>query len=540
MSNRLVKESGTSGKKSVGYEILTAVIEFAIAVIGVGFCLFVPLYLKDGYHSVGTAKYDAYRYIVLWGFGVVILITLVWLFFAKEIEISALTDMDWCVIAFLGFSLIAALVGGNFKECVRGYSGWDMGLLSMLSFALIYFYYSRFGKGNKVVLTVLCFSAFIAFYVGILHRLLIDPIGVYGLGAADELADTYKNQFLSTLGQATWYSSFVCTVLPLGIGVFWSTKKTWLRIFSGIFSFAGFCTMITQNSDSAYAAFLGFMAVFLWFSLPDVKRMERFGEILLLFVFATRVMNLLLFVHPNEILELDKLSSFLVFNKWMWDVLLLAVIFWGLFYWLAWKQKYSRDAALIVRRILYVLLVLGILAAAGHVMLSAKGLLPESITQHTAQIPYLIWGDNWGNGRGRTWAFSIQMYKDMDLFHKLFGVGPDGYAPYAYSLYQDRLAQMWGERTLTNAHNEWMNALINYGLFGMLAYVGIFLTGIKNFAEKQENMPVIVGFIACIVSYMSHNFFCYQQVCCTPFIFLIMGAGVYLIRNMQGENSASS
>lgn len=126
----------------------------------------------------------------------------------------------------------------------------------------------------------------------------------------------------------------------------------------------------------------------------------------------------------------------------------------------------------------------------------------------------------------------------MDIFHKLFGVGPDGYAPYAYSLYQERLAQMWGDRTLTNAHNEWMNALINYGLFGMLAYAGIFLTSIKNFAEKQENMPVIVGFIACIVSYMSHNFFCYQQICCTPFMFLIMGAGVYFMRNVQDENPA--
>ncbi len=538
MSNKLVKKSNTPEKKTGGYEIFTAIIEFTIAVIGIAFCLLVPLYLKDGYHSVGTIKYDMYRYIVLWGFGVVILITLGWMLSAKEIVLPAFSDTDWCVVAFLGFSLIAALVGGNFKECVWGYNGWDMGLLSMLSFGLIYFYYSRFGKGNKVVLTALCFSAFLAFYLGILHRLLIDPIGVYSLGKVDELADTYKNQFLSTLGQATWYSSFVCTVLPLGIGVFWSTKKIWLRIVSGIFSFAGFCTMVTQNSDSAYAALLGFMAVFLWFSLPDVKRMERFAEILLLFVAATRVMNLLFFIRPNEILELDKLSSFLVFHKWMWYVLLFAAIFWGLFFWLSWKEKYSRSAALIVRRILYALLVLVILTAAGHVILSAKGLLPESITRYTSRIPYLIWGDNWGNGRGRTWAFSIQMYKDMDIFHKLFGVGPDGYAPYAYSLYQERLAQMWGDRTLTNAHNEWMNALINYGLFGMLAYAGIFLTSIKNFAEKQENMPVIVGFIACIVSYMSHNFFCYQQICCTPFMFLIMGAGVYFMRNVQDENPA--
>lgn len=530
MSNKLIKKSAGPEKKGGIPETLTAIIEFTVAVIGVAFCLFVPLYLKDGYHSVGTVKYDVYRYIVMWGFGVVILMTLGLVLSVRELKISGLTDTDWCVAAFLVLSVIAAFAGGNFQDCVWGYNGWNMGLLSMLSFGLIYFYHSRFGKGNRVVLSVLCFSAFIAFCLGILHRLLIDPMGVYGLGKVDELADTYKNQFLSTLGQATWYSSFVCTVLPLGIGVFWSAKKAWIRAVSGIFSFAGFCTMVTQNSDSAYAALLGFMAVFLWFSLPDVKRMERFAEILLLFVASTRVMNLLFYIRPNEILALDKLSSFLVFHKWMWGMLLLAFFFWGLFLWLSRKEKYAKGAALIVRRILYTLLVLIILAAAGHVILSAKGRLPESITRYTSRIPYLIWGDGWGNGRGKTWSFSIQMFKDMDIFHKLFGVGPDGYAPYAYSLYQDRLVQMWGDRTLTNAHNEWMNALINYGLIGTAAYMGIFFTGIRNFAKKEENMPVMVGFIACIVSYMSHNFFCYQQICCTPFLFLIIGAGFYLLR----------
>ena len=52
MSNKLIKESGGPQKKSSSYEVFTAIIEFTLAVIGVAFCLFVPLYLKDGYHSV--------------------------------------------------------------------------------------------------------------------------------------------------------------------------------------------------------------------------------------------------------------------------------------------------------------------------------------------------------------------------------------------------------------------------------------------------------------------------------------------------------
>lgn len=528
MSNRLVKESGNTkraDKNTEAHEIIRSMIEYIVAVVGSAISLLVPLYLKDGYHSVGTVKYGVYQWIVIVGFGLLILLTIFLAATAKTPEKNKLCATDWCVIAFLILCVVAAIAGGNFKECFMGYSGWNMGLFSMFSFGLIYFYFSRFGKGNKVVLTVLCVAAMIAFSIGVLHRLLIDPIGTY-----EGIADYYKAQFLSTLGQATWYSSFVCTVLPLGIGVFWCAKKPWLRVVGGIFSFTGFCTMVTQNSDSAYAALAGFFAVFLWFSLLDVHRMERFAEILLLFVAATRFMRLAFFVFPNEILILDKLSSFLIYHKAMNIILLAAVLFWLVFFLLAGKSVYSQRAAGIVRRILYSLLLVFLVLIAAHVLLSAKGLLPESITRYTGKIPYLVWGDNWGNGRGRTWAFSLQMFADMDLLHKLFGVGPDGYAPYAYTLYQERLAQMWGERTLTNAHNEWMNAVINYGLAGAAAYIGIFVTAIRSFAAKQENQPVIVGFIACIVSYMCHNFFCYQQVCCTPFLFMIVAAGIYYIR----------
>ena len=70
-----------------------------------------------------------------------------------------------------------------------------------------------------------------------------------------------------------------------------------------------------------------------------------------------------------------------------------------------------------------------------------------------SMIPYLQWNEYWGNGRGKTWMFSVKMFKDMSITNKLFGVGPDGYAPYAYASYSEQLAQMWGELKLTNAHN---------------------------------------------------------------------------------------
>lgn len=523
MSNKLVKKTANQKAENTGADVAKGIIEYTLGVIGIALCVLVPLYLKDGYHSVGTVKYELYQWIMLVGFISLAVLTLIYWMMQNGVGKWEATHTDWCVLAFLVLALIAAVAGGNFKDCVQGYNGWNMGLVALFSFGLLYFYFSRFGKYYPMVLVCLCGAAMIAFTIGILHRLLIDPIGTY-----DGIDDVYKNQFLSTLGQATWYSSFVCTVLPLGIGVFWCGKKTWQRVVSGVFSLAGFCTMITQNSDSAYMALAGFLAVFLWFSAGNAKRMERFMEILLLLVAATRIMNILFAVHPNPILQMDAISNFFVFHNFMWVITGIVALFWAVSLFCSCKGIYSVKAALIIRNIIFILIVAAVLAAGGILIMSAKGVLPENIAAVTSKIPYLTWSDSWGNGRGMTWAFSFQMFGDMDFLHKLFGVGPDGYAPYAYTLYQDRLAQMWGERTLTNAHNEWLNAVINYGLLGAAAYIGIFVSAIREFAREQLEKPVMVGFIACVVSYMCHNFFCYQQVCCTPFLFLIIGAGMYM------------
>lgn len=560
MSNKLAGNKKVKKKENEGIEIARSVLEYTVMALGIALCVLVPLYLKDGYHGVGDCKYELYKWIMIIGTIAVSFMSILYfcqggfvpfkdekservqngnnaknnlVIQADENAQNKLQITDIFVFAFLFFALLSALVGGNFSACIVGYDGWYMGILSLFSFALLYFIFAKVGKYYKAVLCALLATSFITYVIGILHRMMIDVIGTYYLGTTQEIADTYKTQFLSTLGQASWYSSFVCTVFPLGLAVFWYSKKKNIRIALGIFSFVGSMTMVTQNSDSAYMAMLGFFFVLFWFSATDANRMERFLEVVVLFLAATRVMRLLLLIHPNDRLELDALSYFMVFSNWMWVLFLIAVALWGLMLWVQKKQSYPAKAMRVVRVCLLVLIVLAILCAVILLTMSAKGTLPAGLLAITEKIPYMTWSDNWGNGRGRTWAFSIQMYRDMDLGHKLFGVGPDGYAPYAYNLYADRLVEMWGERKLTNAHNEWLNALINYGLVGCISYIGIFVSACAQFAKNWEKQPVLIGIFACVVSYMCHNVFCYQTVCCTPFIFLLMGVGMYICREVS-------
>lgn len=557
MSNKLASNNKKAKKENRALEIARALLEYTVMALGIALCVLVPLYLKDGYHGVGDCKYELYKWIMIFGCIVVAFACVLYFcqggltagrYTAGNVTGKKINDKktdggltvngscrlcttDYFVFAFLVFTLISALAGGNFKDCIAGYNGWYMGIVSMFSFAALYFMFAKAGRYYKAVLYALLGTSFVTYIVGILHRMMIDIIGTYYLGTEQELADNYKNQFLSTLGQASWYSSFVCTVFPLGLAIFWCAKKKNLRMISGIFTAVGSMTLVTQNSDSAYMAMLGFFFVLFWFSTTDAGRMERFLETIVLFLASTRVMYLLLLLHPNPSLSLDALSYFMVYSKWMSIALILAVVLWGLSLLAIKKQTYPAKVMRVVRLVLLIVILAAVLFAIIILALSAKNALPAGLLAITEKIPYMTWSDKWGNGRGQTWAFSIRMYRDMDIWHKLFGVGPDGYAPYAYSLYADRLAEMWGNRTLTNAHNEWMNALINFGLFGCIAYIGIFVSACVNFVRKQKEQPVLVGFMACVVSYMCHNAFCYQTVCCTPFIFILMGIGIYISTN---------
>lgn len=533
MAAKLVKKK--KEKENDGKIICGNFLEYLCVFFGMALCLIIPLYMKDGYYQIGNAKYDAYRNIIMYGMPVLLLLVLLYGIFELKEKKSfgqrlqtlgkSLSVTDWFVIVYLIGVFLSYILSSDIETAFWGYEGWYMGLFSQLSFVLLYFICSRFLKDYPIVLAALGFAAFYVFVIGILHRLLIDPIGVY-----ENLSDYYKQQFLSTLGQASWYSSFVCTVLPVGMFCFWHFNHIAARVVSGIFTFAGFATLVTQNSDSAYFAFLAAMLVFFWISVRDAWKMQRLFELALLFVLAPRFMNLLLRIHPNPTLKLDTISSLLLLDNRVWifaAVCLLLVILFGM---MDKKEKYPLQVMKRIRIVIYALVVALILAWVLILVLGTKGTLPESLIPLTEKIPYLKWHDGWGNGRGFTWEVTAKMLREMSPLRKLFGAGPDCYASYGYSLYEELIRTKWGTNILTNAHNEWLNSIVNYGIFGGVAYLGIFVSAMVRFVRKSADSPVLLGFAAAVAAYMAHNVFCYQQVLCTPFVFLFMALGEYQIR----------
>lgn len=516
-------------------EIMGCVIEYLLIIVLVILCTVVPLYAKDGYRQIGEAKFAAYKTVMMGGFGLLFVAFVPYfIFWLKEHRKPRVSATDGFVAAYLILTVISVAAGGFYEDALWGSFGWNMGLMSQLSFVLLYLFVSRFGKYYRVLFGVLGLTAGIVYTIGILHRLMVDPIGFY-----EGLADYQKAQFLSTLGQATWYASFLAVTLPAGVGVFIQSDKKHWRILSGIYMALGFCTLVTQNSDSAYFAVAGALLILFTAASAERKKMCRFMAALTLLFASGKIMYFLMQIHPNPDLKADFITRLMWTSAGTWILFAVCLALTVVFFVMGIREERGvqggRYPVGLMRLLARMVPVVAAAAAAGVVLLiclQTRGVLPEAVSDRLGQVSYFNWNDDWGNGRGRIWRFSVKIYSEGSIIHKLFGVGPDCFNSYVSAHYLEEEELLWGEKLLTNAHNEWLNILISGGILGAVSYLGIYVTAIRRFCASKAPDIWSVGIAAACMSYLCYNFFCYQQVLCTPFIFILMGVGEYIERGI--------
>lgn len=506
-------------------EIMKSVVEYMTVMVFVVMCVAVAFYAENGYYQIGNAKFEAYRRIMLPGLAVLLLAgVFVFLGRWKEKTKPVFSRTDQFVAAYFLLILVSTVCGGYAADAIWGSAGWNMGLLVQISFVLIYFFLSRFGRYYHTLLAVLGAASAVVFGIGILHRLLIDPIGYYEGLTYEQMA-----QFLSTLGQATWYASFLMVLLPVGCAVFLYSENRLLRILSGVWTALGMASLVSQNSDSAYVAFLAMLLVFLWDAVSRRETMFRYLQLCTAFFGIGRIMGMLMRLRPNPAFEPDVVSQLVLYSVWGLIFFVIGLVLCAAMA-LGKRKEYPACVFRWIRNAVYVLVGAAVLFSVLILVLGAVGALPGIFEALTQKISYLCWGDEWGNARGRIWTFAAQVFREESLFHKICGVGPDCLNAYVTANYEQELTLLWGEKTLTNAHNEWFTMLITGGVLGLIAYAGIYITQAVRCIRNREKSYLLVGIAAAVASYMAYNFFCYQQILCTPFIFLLMGIGEYLLR----------
>lgn len=487
-----------------------------------------PVYVIDRYQDIG-----AYKFAFFSGVSTLFLVPgavlgLVYAVFRPLVH-AGNRRFSWLDVGMLAYLLfhVFSFLGSGFKEDAwTGVGGWNMGLRTQLLMIAAYFLLSRFFplRRLKLVLAGAMLGSGIAFVIGILHRFSIDPFGFYrGLDSDTTL------RFLSTIGQATWYSSFVCTVLPIGLCLFYASEKGKVRVISGIYCVLGFMTMVTQNSDSAFAALAALLFGLFLASCVSPKRMERFLEVLILCAASFKAIGFLQRGFPEQAVRLGSLSEAFSMGVLSWILLLLGAFSYILLLHMEEKRgaSFEKSWEKTGRRLFTFVCVLAgilLLAVIGGITLNTSGLL-EQWFGISSDNQYLLFNDKWGSDRGFNWKMAVRIFSGLPLLHKMIGVGPDCFMAYSYSVpeYAQLLNDYWKPDVLTNAHNEFLNLLICVGTGGLLSFLFLLGAGARRFYRIGKKHPEVLMGLLAVCSYMAHNFFCYQQVCCTPFLFLILG-----------------
>jgi len=275
---------------------------------------------------------------------------------------------------------------------------------------------------------------------------------------------------------------------------------------------------------------LASVLIFLFYlSFDNNIKQTRFLEVLIVIMGSFCFMGMCQRTFFYRIIPLDSLSLFMAQSPVIW-VLLIAVL---VCYQLMKKKKVdilwkNRNWFWGIMGMVGIIILVTVI----FIVVNTNGLLLEKFGYQSTNN-YLLFNNEWGNGRGFSWKLAVSSFGEFPLIRKLIGVGPDCFSAYIKSVpeYWDAMQAFWGDLVLTNAHNEYLTKLYNVGIIGLVSYVGMLITAIWTFCKHRHENSFLPAFALCTMSYMTHNIFCYEQVCCSPFFYILMGIGSNLIHN---------
>lgn len=474
-----------------------------------------PLYTGGSYYQLGDNKYLLFRNVSLLCMGIWVIFSGIpalgrWIWNTKNVirtgamrigkqEKASVGRSRWsmvdsCMLFYGVCAFFSAVMSSYQTTAWLGYREWYMGAVSQLLFVGIYFMVSREYTGSAYPVYIGEAALFLVTLIAFLQRFGLD---ILGLLEPFETTDWAYSHMVSTAGNINWLCGYlsVAIVFPV-VGYLYSSNIRKTVICYGI-SVSALVLLLTQGSDIGIVIAAACVGMGL---LYGIRKKEIFTRSILLALgvcvlcpvmgWTMRLLGTL------EMLPADGFVTGIILKPFWWGA---AVVFAGLY---LLERVMPVKTAKVVNRSL---VLVGVLAVS------------------TLSILYLCMlpkGAEWGSGRGGLWQAALAAFRRMDLPQKFLGVGPDCYAEYIYNIPSIAgLIQMeghWAGVVFANAHNEWLNMLVNEGVLGLAAYLGVFACAFRRY----RRMPL--GVMA-LVLYGISSLVSFQQVMNTPLLFLVLG-----------------
>lgn len=468
-----------------------------------------PLYIpKNGYSYMGNDKYIFFLY----GMTAFVISSIFCFGYALyKRKLPKLSTPDWFVLAFGICTILSFLLSAHKNVALVGNDEWNMGLLSQLLFIFIYFAISRFLEHTKKCIYIVCIAGIPMALLAIVNRFGWYPLPIKG----------QHPLYVSTIGNINWFCGYFIILVGMELVLYFQAKAWEKKLIFGITLFISLLALICQGSISGYVALFVLLLILLKPALACKQTFLTYLEIYLLLFSGCTLTYITGYFIPGAYVEYDAIVDLVAFS-----VLPCICLFcMAVLYMIIRFRTSTLHLTFLYKYIIGVVITLFV----GYLILCTVNTLFPQATPFLNGISLFTFNRYWWSTRGGTYAIGVQAYLSLPWHRKIIGIGPDCFLTYVYdNLDKVTVAEHFKLQPLANAHNEFLTMLVNTGLLGLVTYAGIFAISIKNaFKNTKPFMKVI---LFGILGYMINNFFSFQQVISTPFVFVLLGMVENLLR----------
>lgn len=502
-----------------------------------------PLYTRGTYVMLGDGKYALFIRVSLFCLGVGAVTALAgWLVqcIGKRSAVGgslrlapqmAFSPMDVCVALYGSVTVLSALSSSYGATAWTGYREWYMGAITQLVFVGIYFFVSRSFQGSAWPIYLWEAAFFLVTVLGFCSRLGWDPLGLL---QGFEVNDWEYSHLISTLGNINWFCGYCAVALAMPVAGYLKAQNLKKYVLLYIVCVSGLVLLCIQGSDIGPVLAAVCLCICLWLGR---RKTAVFGRTMLLaagVTFGLPCYGCLVRLRGEAALKTlpaDGLGiSVISWGGWWF----IGAACLGLYFAISRLSKTGIDKKIVSgsesgssasERNKSVVKGLWL----GTVILAAAVL----ITGGVLYINKLTDSEGWVTGRGALWRLSWQGFLRGSWKQKLLGAGPDCFAEYIYSAFAPSelpaVEGHWADAVFTNAHDQWLNHLINTGLLGFGCAVGIMITAFKRY---KSYLPGVLA----LCLYGVNSLVSFQQVLSTPMFFLMLGICEYTVKKQGLTN----
>lgn len=474
-------------------------------------CILITIYPlwfgTNGYMGISEAKYSFFTFLTLAYLFIVVIITAELMMIGNASEIISnlrrISITQYCLIGYVLCCSISALLSEYGPKVWIGASR-NEGLKTILLYILPFLLIAHFGKFKKGYLYLLGAVVTINAVIGILQYAGYNPFSLYPQGYTHHDAFTlYANSFMGTLGNIDFLSAFLSLVIPLFFVYFVVIDKSALILIP--FGLGTFLLLLTGVSAGIVGIGAG-MFIILPLVASSKRRLSKslLGISIVLVLIAVYMCLRLTYVNSITKIRIE--------CNWLTAILIFTAILSAVSSYFIFKSgKYSQWEVGKTRKVLFLCSAFALLSGVAVIWAFpfSDGTLGEVHKLLHGEI-----GAEFGSNRIRIWQESLRLIPE----HFWFGGGPDTLAE-RFSFTFTRFNETLGvtiESSIDNAHNDYLNILVNTGVLSLLFYIAAIASlYIRSYRVKGDQKIKIVLATA-LICFLVQNFFSFSVCIVSP------------------------